>query len=150
MQEKRALKQYLAFYPSGAMAIRAVNRLNEMGDFEYRNYRIGLRTVTLKTIEFVSSTAEISNISRPSLIVLGAILENNQQISLNIIAYQKNDRKLAQARAKSIKTYLLLNFPEIKSERLKLSWFGVPEIIKIPRKRPFKAKASINFFTSQG
>ncbi len=149
-QEKRALKQYLAFYPSGVFAIRAVFRLNEMGDFEYRNYRIGKRTVTLKTIEFVSSTADISNVSRPSLDVLGAILENNQRISLNIIVYQKNDRKLAQARAKRIKTYLLENFPEIKPERLKLSWFGVAETIKTPRKKRFKADTSINFFTSRG
>jgi hypothetical protein len=69
---------------------------------------------------------------------------------LNVIVYQKNDRKLAQARAKSIKTYLLTNFPEIKPERLKLSWFGVPETIKTPRKKEFQAGASINFFTSRG
>jgi tetratricopeptide (TPR) repeat protein len=149
-QEKRAWKQYLAFYPSGAFAKRAVFRLNEMGDFEYRNYRIGRRTVTLKAIEFVPSTAEISNISRPSLDVVGAILENLQQMKLNIIVYHKKDRKLAQARAKSIKTYLLNNFPKIKPERLKLSWFGVPETIKTPGKKLFKADASINFFTSRG
>ena len=148
-QEKRALKQYLAFYPSGAFAIQAVFRLNEMGDFEYRNYRIGRRTVTLKAIEFVPSTAEIRPISRPSLDVLGAILENNQRTSLQIIVYQKNDRKLAQARAVSIKTYLHTNFPKIKPERLKLSWFGVPETIKTPRKKLFKAEKSVNFFTSR-
>jgi hypothetical protein len=144
------LKQYLAFYPSGVFAIRAVNRLNEMGDFEYRNYRIGKRLVTLKAIEFMPSTAEISTLSRPSLDVLGAILENNQRTSLNVIVYQKNDGKLAQARAKSIKLYLLTNFPEIKPERLKLSWFGAPETIKTPRKKLFSADASINFFSSPG
>ena len=149
-QEKRALKQYLAFYPSGVFAIRAVNRLNEMGDFEYRNHRIGKRLVTLKAIQFIGSTAEISNLSRPSLDVLGAILENNQRTSLNVIVYQKNDRKLAQARAKAIKTYLLTHFPEIKPERLNLSWFGVPETIKTSRKKNFKADASIIFFTSPG
>lgn len=149
-QEKSALKQYLAFYPSGAFALQAVNRLNEMGDFEYRNYRIGKRLVTLKAIEFIASTAEISNLSRPSLDVLGAILVNNQRTSLNVIVYQKNDRELAQARAKSIKTYLLTNFPEIKPGRLKLSWFGVSETVITPRNKNFKADASINFFTSPG
>ena len=149
-QEKRALKHYLAYYPSGAFAIRAVRRLNEMGDFEYRNYQIGKRLVPLKAIEFVPTTAEISNLSRPSLDVLGAILENNQQTSLHIIAYQKNDGKLARARAKSIKTYLLNNFTEIKPERFKLSWFGAPETIKIPPQKKFKADTSINFFSSPG
>ena len=82
-QEKRALKQYLAFYPSGAYAIRAVNRLNDMSDFEYHNYRIGKRLVTLQEIQFTESTAEISNLSRPSLDVLGAVLQNNQRTALN-------------------------------------------------------------------
>lgn len=149
-QERRSLKQYLAFYPSGVFAIRVVNRLNEMGDFEYRNYRIGKRLVTLQEIQFIASTAEISNLSRPSLDVLGAILQNNQRTVLNIIVYQKNDRKLAQARAESIKTYLLANFPEISPERLKLSWFGVSETIKTSHNKNFKADASINFFTSPG
>ncbi len=150
LQEKSALKQYMRFYPSGALAIRIVNRLNEMGDFEYRNYRIGYRTVTLKTIEFVPSTAQISQGSRPSLDVVGAILKNNQRIALNIIAYQKKNPALAQARARSVKAYLLENFPEIKPERLKLSWFGVPEIIKTGSRKRFKADASIKFFASQG
>ena len=67
-QEKRALKQYLAFYPSGAFAILAVNRLNEMGDFEYRNYRIGNRLVTLKAIQFISFGRNLLVQNQPVLI----------------------------------------------------------------------------------
>jgi tetratricopeptide (TPR) repeat protein len=147
-QERDALKQYLAAYPSGAFAIQAVFRLNELGDFGYRNYQIGNRTVTLGAIVFEPYTAEIHKISRPSLDVLGGILKNNRRISLNIIAYQKNNRKLAKAKAQSIKIYLLNNFSDIKPDRLKLSWFGIPETIKSPRKKKFKSDESINFFTS--
>ena len=149
-QEKTALKRYLSYYPSGSFARRAVYRLNAMGDFEYRNYIIDRRTVTLKAIEFVPSTAEISSVSRPSLDVLGAILDNNQRISLNIVVYQKSNKKLAESRAKSIKTYLLEKFPRIRAERLKLSWFGVPEKIKTQGKKVLKVDTSINFFVAKG
>jgi tetratricopeptide (TPR) repeat protein len=146
-EEKLAWQEYLAYYPSGAMARRAVLHLNALGDFEYRNYFIGRRTVTLKTIVFEPFTAKIKEDSRPSLDLLGTIMKNNSSVSIHIVAYQKKNKELAEARAKSIKTYLLKEFKEIKSSRLTVSWFDVPEKIKIDKKI-FYEDESINFITA--
>ena len=146
---KIALKRYLSHYPSGTFARLAVSRLNEMGDFGYRNYTIGRRTVTLKAIEFVTPAAEVSSASRPSLDVIGAILDNNRRISLNIVVYQKGNKKLAAARARGIKTYILKKFPAIEADRLQLSWFGLSEKIKTQRKKVFTAGPSVNFFSAK-
>ena len=145
-EEKIAWKQYLAVSPSGAKARQAVIHLNEIGDFEYRNHLIGKRRVTLKKIWFDPFTAKISKYSYPSLDVLGDILKNNQNISLHIVTYQKNNPKLARARAKSIKQYLIKKNPNIKSSRLMLSWFDVPEPIKAGGKT-YTENESVNFVT---
>lgn len=146
-EEKLAWKEYLAYFPTDSMARQAVHHLNALGDFSYRNYLIGKRTVTLRKIYFEHFSSKIWESSYPSLDVLGSILNNNRSISICIVAYQKNNKKLAEERAKSIKKYLLRNFPEIKFTRFLVSWFDVCEKIKIGKKQ-FKEEESINFFTA--
>jgi tetratricopeptide (TPR) repeat protein len=147
-EEQLAWKEYLAYYPAGAMARRAVSHLNALGDFEYRNYLIGRRRITLEKIRFEPFTAKVSEDSRPSLDFLGTILTNNKDVSIHIVAYQKKNKELAEARAKSIKQYLIKKFSEIKSSRLTVSWFDVPETIKIGKKI-YREDESINFITAQ-
>lgn len=145
-EEKSAWHTYLRYYPEGPLARRAVGNLNELGDFAYRNYLIGSRTVTLKTISFEPFSSEIRTDSYPSLAVLGEILENNRKVPIHIVAYQRKNEKLARKRAKNIKEYLLQHFPEISPARLKLSWFGVSEKITSGNS-VFKEDESINFIT---
>ena len=90
--------------------------------------------MTMKRIEFKAFTAEILKDSERSLNRLGKYLESNEDLSIHIIAYQKNDRDLAKVRAIVIREYLLNEFPEIQSPRLKTSWFDVSEEIKIGKK----------------
>ena len=146
-EEKSAWEAYLSYYPEGPMARLAVGNLNELGYFEYRNYLIGDRTVTLKKISFEPFTSEIFRDSYPSLVVLGEILKNNTSVSIHIVAYQMNNEKLAEGRAKSIKKYLLMNYSKIDPSRLKVSWFGVPEKIRCGNKI-FKEEEAINFITA--
>ena len=147
-EEKLAWKEYLASYQSGAMARRAVLHLNDLGDFEYRNYLIGRRRISLETIKFEPFSAKIIGDSRPSLKRLGNILENNKNISIHIVAYQKNNKELAEARAKSVKKYIIKKFKAIKPSRLTVSWFDVPERIKIGKK-VHRENETINFFTAR-
>jgi len=144
--ERQAWIDYLSVYSGGPMARQATIHLNDMGDFQYRNYLIGSRTITLESIRFEPVSPEIQKSSYESLDILGNIMKNNQKVSVHIVTYQKNNAKLAEARAKSVKSYLLKNFPEIDSSRLILSWFGVSEQIKT-EKKSFKADESVNFIT---
>jgi tetratricopeptide (TPR) repeat protein len=146
-EERLAWKEYLAVYPSGARGRQAAVHLNETGDFEYRNYLIGSRTITLEKIWFEPFTDKIGRYSEPSLEMLGSILKNNPEIAIHIVAYQKNNIKLAKIRAISIKKYLLKKYPQIQSSRLLVSWFGVPEKIVIKNKPHFENE-SIRFITA--
>jgi len=146
-EEELAWREYLDVFASGAMARQAVLNLNALGNFQYRNHLIGSRTVTLEKIYFEAFTAKIWIGSQPSLDVLGEIMKKNQGIAIHIVAYQRNNRTLAKMRAKSVKRYLIKKFPEIKSSRLMVSWFGTPEEIKTAKKT-FTEDESINFITA--
>jgi tetratricopeptide (TPR) repeat protein len=146
-EERLAWKKYLGLYSSGPMAQLAVMHLNTLGDFQYRSHAVGQDTIILEKIEFEPSTAELSQPSQNSLNVLGETLIDINNVPIHIVAYQKNNKKLAELRAKSVKRYLLDRFPEIKSSRLKVSWFEVPEKIRIGKKT-FAEDESINFFSA--
>jgi tetratricopeptide (TPR) repeat protein len=147
-EEKLAWKKYLGIYSSGLLASQAATNLNELGDFEYRNYLIGSRRITLKTAFFEPLTATIRKDSHIYLDLLGEILTNNKDIAVHIVAYQNRNKELAEMRAKNIKIYLLSNRSfDIQSSRLMVSWFGVQEEIKIG-KNTFKEGESVNFITA--
>lgn len=146
-EEKLGWKEYLALYRSGVMGQQAALNLNSLGEFEYRNHLIGRRMVTLEKVRFEPFTAKIWEGSQTSLDLLGEILKNNDNVAIHIVVYQKNNKELAELRAKSVKKYLINKFPEIKSSRFIVSWFGVPEEIKIGTKI-FWEDESINFFSA--
>ena len=147
-EERLAWRQYLRVHPSGAMARQAVVHLNAFHDFEYRNQLIGKRTLPFKKIAFEPSTSVIKPTSKPTLDFLAMLLKNNPSIDLHIVTYQKNNKTLAEARAKSVKKYLTRRSVGVASSRLIVSWFGLSEEIEIGEKT-FMEQESIKFITKE-
>jgi len=146
-EETLAWKAYLVRYPGGLLARKAAAYLNALGDFEYRNHVIGKRTVTLRRIWFELSSDRIWEDSIPSLDVLREMLRANRDLRIHVVAYQKRNQPLAEARAKRIRSYLLGRDPGMDPSRVMTSWFGVPERICI-RSKTYEEDASIQFFTA--
>lgn len=134
-EEIDGFKKYLEYYPSGYLAKKAVDFLNVRGNFEYRNYLIGFKNITLKKISFKPLSKELTDEAKESLDVLGRLLTLYKKKSIHIVAYQLNNEKLAKDKAIAIKKYLLSTFDDIDSKRLKLSWFGKSKILKIKNKK---------------
>ena len=128
-EAREALLRFLSRYPDGDLGIRATNMLNDQGDFTYRNYILGRRTVPLRSIGFEPGSTRFGFDVRASLDVIGAMLENNQALALHLVAYCRDHAELAKARAKRVKQYLLLKHPDLEEQRLLLSWFGTGETI---------------------
>jgi tetratricopeptide (TPR) repeat protein len=133
-EEAKAWKRYLQYYPEGKWALRAVDHLNGLGDFSYRNFTIGYRRVTLEPITFRAGTATLLSRGKPSLQVLGTILSINHKIWLEIACYKSGDSVLAAARAEAVRDYLLQEFPQIKPPRLGARGIGRKEKIKAGNK----------------
>lgn len=145
-EEKRALLDYVNAYPSGSFARLATDRLNRLGNYTYRNYSLGYRTVTLAEIAFVPSSGTLSETSYPSLDLLGETIVNMSKGTLNIIVYSLNNRDLAKKRAISIRHYLTGRFPDLETnKRVRLSWFGTAER-RVVLKKTIRIKESVQFF----
>ena len=129
-EEALAWKRYLQYYPEGKWALRAVDHLNQLGQFTYRNFTIGYRRVTLEHITFPPGSAKLLPQGKPSLQVLGTILSINNKISLEIVCYKSGDPTLATARAKAVRDYLVQQFPKVKPSRIGARGIGYKEKIK--------------------
>ncbi len=147
-EEKQAWLEYLARYPSGAMARRAVNHLNRLQDFSYRNYRLASRTVTVEKIAFQPFTANLERGSFPSLKLIATIFKNLHKGKLQVIVYQKNNTALAQKKALAIKRHLLESNSGITKKDIGISWFSQPEKITIQGKK-LSIDESVAFFISK-
>ncbi|MGB5983688.1 MAG: tetratricopeptide repeat protein [Desulfobacterales bacterium] len=120
-------KIYLAYYPDGPFARRAVAHLNRHGDFEYRLYRIGKRRLAMPRLGFLPLSDQIDSVSGQTLDRLGRILSQGPELNLQIICYQKNNPALAKARALQLKATLLKQHPSLGPARIQTSWFQVPQ-----------------------
>ncbi|WP_147820663.1 tetratricopeptide repeat protein [Salidesulfovibrio onnuriiensis] len=145
--EVSQLKQFLEYYPDGSLALYATVRLNQHGDFTYRNFIIGSRNLTLMPSAFREGTAEQVFETKPSLAVLGAMMEENDKLSIHIVSYCKGDKELARKRAQAVRGYILSGHPHFDPARLPLSWFDVSETVEVRGKKYFLDE-SVQFITA--
>lgn len=142
-EEQRAWHRYLAVNPSGGLARNAVDHLNRLGDFSYRNYVLGTRIVTVEKITFTPSGAEPLRESRPALEKIGEAAGSLESGVLQVVVYQKNNARLAKTRAQHIRKILLATSPELGRSRIGISWFGEPQRDK---KKKWNIEESVDFF----
>ena len=143
-EAKSGWRRYLSVNDSGGLARYAVNHLNDLGDFSYRNYTIGGRVVTVKAITFTSpSGAELSGESRTSLERIGEAAARMGEGKLQVLVYHKGDKELAKARALAVRSALLDRVPELGKERIGASWFG--ESYR-NRAKKYRIDQSVDFF----
>ena len=133
-EEIEAWKKYLKYYPDGSLAREATVNLNQRGDFTYRNHQIGLRMLTLDWIYFEPGTANLKWEAKPSLKVVGNIMDSYKKFNMVIESYYRNNPQLAQARGEAVKNYILEEFPNVTPQRLSVRSIGRPERVKAGRK----------------
>jgi tetratricopeptide (TPR) repeat protein len=88
--------EYLSYYPSGAMARLAVNHLNDLKDYSFRNHQLLSRTVTIEKIYFLPFTAELTPDAKKSVEFIGTIAGKMKQAKngrLQVVVYQLKNKK---------------------------------------------------------
>jgi tetratricopeptide (TPR) repeat protein len=142
----RAWRHFLDRYRSGIWAFHAVERLNQNGDFSYRECWLGPVKTILPGISFASGGDRINGQSKAALKIVEAALARRPSLSLHIVVYSQGHVRLARSRANALKRYLLKSNPAIRSSRLKPSWFGVPERV-VTGGKTHVLKESVRFIT---
>ena len=145
-EEIVAWKKFLTGYPDGSLAMHAAERLNARGDFTYRNFILGTRNVTLRTMSFTSGTNEPDAVSKESLQVIAAIMQDNRRLKVHIVACTRDAKAAAKERAKNIRDYILFWNPRLTPQRFSLTGFGTAERIK-KGGTTFTLDTSVRFIT---
>ena len=146
-KENDTWKTFLSFYRNGQKAFTAVNFLNANGDFSYRTFRFGRRLRVLKQIEFIDGRATLLDESIETIETAGRAINQNQDFVLQVLVYVNQDKPLAEKRAKNIKRAFLKTIPALPADRIKISWFGVPERLNLDKKQ-YDLSPSVRFFTT--
>ena len=133
-EAKKAWLEYLKWFPAGKHARQATEHLNTLGDFSYENHFLGKRTVTLTEITFQRSGQKVGMSAYPSLRLVGTIAANLKKGDLQIVVYVDKNNTLARKRAIEIKETLQEQVPALKPNRIRISWFDVPEKVTIGQK----------------
>jgi hypothetical protein len=145
--ENDAWGAYLDVYDRGEQALQAAAYLNANGDFTFRRIQLGPLEMVKRRIIFPPGETALGEIARDTLGDIGRVLANNRKLELHIVAYVENDAQLAKLRAKAVKQYLAESAAGISPQRLKMSWFNVPEKIQL-EDHTFELDASIHLFAT--
>jgi tetratricopeptide (TPR) repeat protein len=154
MQKNRiseSLKYYLAYlnnYPNYSLAQSATYNINKYGDFSYSNFKIGDKILSIRAIEYLPRSNSLEYYSKESLKRIGMLINEDKDLTLYVITYEKDDLKKAEIRVKNIKKYLLTKFPEIKFSQIKIGWFKTSKKIKVD-KQVYKLNSYTSFFTKK-
>jgi tetratricopeptide (TPR) repeat protein len=147
-QENEAWSNYLDLYDRGEQAMQAVEYLNANGDFTYRPIHLGMVGLVKKSIRFNNGSAHLDQSTQVALDDVSRVVARNPKLQLHIVAYTANDAPLAKTRAHAIKRYLSNHADELAPERIKTSWFGVPEKIEFET-QSYQLENSIQLFATK-
>lgn len=139
-------RRYLQHHRSGSLAVDAVRNLNAAGDFSYRAFVIGKRFIVGPSPGFKAQSVMIVPQLKETIDEIGPIMQDNPHLLLHIVSYVENNAELAEQRAKALKRTVLAGFPDLSSQRLRVSWFGEPETIQ-SADEAHGLSESLHFFT---
>jgi tetratricopeptide (TPR) repeat protein len=128
----QAWLEFMEAYPDGVLGFKATENLNLLGDYTYRNYILGQRKITLRVprFEMGETIMTLTDESKPSLSVLGAMLENNRKLDVHVVVFDASGAASAKRKALLIRNYVSRMWPEVDPSRLKPSWFGQGEKVE--------------------
>jgi len=126
-EEMSSWRSYLLDNRQGSKPFRALKRLNEYGDFSFRSYQVGGRKIIVNQQMLLDESLPASS-KTEELSTIVSILEQDERLSLEVVAFVENDREAARKRAIQIKHMILDLNRDVRSQ-VKLSWFDVPETI---------------------
>ncbi|MDM8535694.1 tetratricopeptide repeat protein [Desulfobacterales bacterium HSG17] len=142
--EEKILQRYLDVYRSGEESIKALNRLNQKGNFSYRGIWINKRLFIIPAVSFESGSAEFSEEQFHKVENIAEILQKADAQTIFLVVYVEANEPLAKQRALRIKDL----FQEKYRVLFQTSWFGEAETIRLNNKS-IHLSASVKWIVQQ-
>ncbi len=142
-EEKEAWKEYLDLYRTGASADKALQHLYETGDYSYRQYQIGYKTVILNQERLLGgSDPELER----EIDYLVSQTDRRNVDELNVVIFVENNDEQARRKAQDIRLAITQRLTGKNENAVRISWFGEPELADLMDKGPVKQPRSVLIF----
>ena len=124
--EAEAWKRYLNYYRTGSTAYQALQHLHELGDYSYRSYQLGYRTIILNQEQLLNAQGsgqdrEINYLVRQC--------DNQSHGELNIVVFMQDNAQQAKQVATSLRNAITEEAAGSDKIPVRISWFGEAEPI---------------------
>ena len=122
--EAEAWKRYLRYYRTGTSASRALQHLHELGDYSYRRYQLGYRSLILNQ-DLLLESAGVDREREINFLARQFVQQPLEE--LNIVVFMQNDARRAKQIARSLRNEIAHKVPKKYTKMIRVSWFGEPE-----------------------
>jgi tetratricopeptide (TPR) repeat protein len=144
-RQRQAFKRYLESYRTGKWAHRAVEHLHELGDFTFRDYRIGLHRIVVNTIGLLQAD---SSLQRKEVEHLARVANGTAGQELHIVVYNKKDKDQARETALNLRSLLIEHIGSGQTAPpIRVSWFDTEETISTENGAKLQLSPSILLFS---
>ncbi len=143
--EADSWKQFLAVYRTGRWAFRALEHLNNLGDFTYRAARIGPRKVIFHQAALLGDNARAR---RREITLLVGEIARTPSGPLNLVLFQAGDPEGAREKVMRLQTLLQQMLAGKGQRRISVSWFGEAETVHSASGRRYELKNGLLLFSA--
>jgi tetratricopeptide (TPR) repeat protein len=144
-REIQAFERYLRSYRTGKWAERAVEHLQQHGDYNFRSYMIGKQRIVLRMSDLLQPNSpaqaqEIEELAR-------SFSQTNGQ-ALNLVIYHQNDIEEAKKIALNLQHQLMRQLGPGRKYPVRVSWFDAAETVPLTNETKGQLASSLLIFTS--
>jgi hypothetical protein len=144
--ETKAWKEFLDHYRTGVWAYRAMGHLYDNGDYSFRSYPVGSRSVILNQDRLLGpATPERDH----ELRYLADQIAAMGLRAINIIVFRRNDEAGARQTARALRDSLLARLDgQGRDTEVIISWFGEPESMELDPDTKINVPQGVMIFTT--
>ncbi len=125
-QERNAFRKYLYSFRTGKWAYRAVDHLQQLGDFGFRSYLLGSNRVVLNVEALLDSR---SSEHEQEIVQLSQIMKRTNELELHLVFFNDNDKTAAKRAAINLREQLLRHLGAGYTAPIRVSWFDSAETV---------------------
>ncbi len=140
--EARSWREYLDNYRTGKKADRALQYLQESGDYSYRRYQLGYKSIILNQKRLLGSSEPEQNQEMNFFI---RQLPRQDIGKIDIAVFFQGDVSKAEKMAKILRKKINR---KIQEKTVRASWFGVAEPVKTGNQHEIKLPEGLLIFSS--
>jgi len=144
-QERMEFRNFLNSNRTGKWAFRAVDHLHQLGDFSFRNYRIGIHRLVLKMADLVQPDPVAG---QKEIQLLADVFNHTAGEELQIVVYDSHMPGRAKRTALNLRDQLLRRLDPDCQGLVKVSWFDSAEAISSGNGQNLQLSPSVLIFST--